>query len=541
METPASMQPQPNEPSTIAEPGLDPTRERTPRGRILVLLTTVWAVAFIVVGTWATYWAAQRNDQYQLINLGQCVYEGGRMYVDCWENKPPGIAWINALGIALSSGGQLGAWLLPGVTALLCLAGVGYAMARTISVTASCCSVALASVVYSLRLYDTPSINPDYYSSMFELAACSMWFLSLAAERRGPRFLWGLAAGLVWAAAASCKHTGIVGLLALSVVTIVVIACRRGNYRHWLVSCLWTWIGLALGLGAVAGVFAYRQTLGPAWEAIFGFNRDLLSWESMSGALRSWSRVWAGLGTIQLALWLGLLGAIVTLYTGRASHMARAIVSVMLLWWIAQVLGALTGPSQSMRYWQATFPPVLLMAGVGIYHLEDTFRQLDKVGRAALTVITVTVIPLLALPLAEHHRHGLATSYLTYTSDKTERNRLEVVGQQIQEAVPDAEPIYVWAYDAGTYLYANRRPASRFTYPRSPQQMHEILADLAAGKARAILVPEHRSHEFDLWCDEACHQRLSEVLARYEMKTTVGPYNVWARPAEDAPNGGDRP
>jgi hypothetical protein len=181
------------------------------------------------------------------------------------------------------------------------------------------------------------------------------------------------------------------------------------------------------------------------------------------------------------------------------------------------------------------------MAGVGVYYLEGTFQQLDRAGRAALTVITVTVIPLLALPLAEQYQHGLATSYLTYTSDKTERDRLEVVGRQIQEAVPGTEPIYVWAYDAGTYLYANRRPASRFTYPRSPQQMREILADLVAAKASAILVPQHRSHEFDLWCDEACHQRLSEVLAGYDMKLTVGPYNVWVRPPRDVPDGVDGP
>ncbi len=515
-----------------------PIRIRPAREKLLIFLAALWAVAFITIGTWSTYWADLRNDQYQLINLGRCVHDGGRMYVDCWENKPPGIAWINALGMALSRGGQIGAWLMPGIAGLVCITIFGFAVRRLLSTLAACGAVAVASVVLSMRLYDAPSINPDYYSSAFELAAGSLWLVSLGSTSGGRRLLWCLAAGVVWAGAATFKQTGVVGLVAVSAVMIALVMFQHDGRRRRLASGAWVWAGFALALAAVIGVLALRQTLEPAWEAVFGFNRGLWSLEAVSGVARSWSRVVAGLAPIQLALWLGLLGTIATLHTGRANRITRAIVAVLLLWWILQTLFALIGPSRSMRYWQATFPPMLWLVGVGFYHIEDTFRRLERGYRAVLGVTVLTLVVLLAIPLAEHYQHGLAGSYLSYASDdpeqtageQTQRERLQTAGQQIRSIVPAGEPIYVWAYDAGIYVYADRRPASRFTYPRSAGQMEEILSELADGKASAILVPGHRSPEFDRWCDKACHKRLDVIIDGYKKGKSIGRYRVWIRP-----------
>ena len=529
MQTRSEDQLQTSQSSTLGEIEPDSARARPPAGRTLVILTAAWAVIFTAAGAWSAYWSDLRNDQYQLIYLGQRVYDGGRMYVDCWENKPPGIAWINALGVAASRGGQLGAWLLPGLTMLLSLAVFGYALARTLSVITACGTVLIAAVVWSLRLYDTPSINPDFYSSMFELTACSLWLVSLDTTRGGRRFWLGMGAGLIWAAAASVKQTGIVGLLAVSIVAIVLIALKRGDKRHWVVTGAWAWMGIALGLVAVVGVLAYRQTLGAASEAVFAFNRGLFSLEGVAAAATSWSRLRAGLSPVQLALWLGLVGVITTLYSGKANRLTRAVIGAMLLWWAGHALLALLGPSRSMRYWQATFPAMLWLAGAGVYHFEDLFRRLEKGYRSALVVVCVTVVFLLVRPLAEHYRHGLATSHLAYAAQETQRDRLDAVGERIRDIVPGEETIYAWAYDAGVYLYANRRAASRFTYPRSARQISEILSDLSDRRPYLLLISEGGSAEFDRWCDDPCQHRLDEILARYEMRAVIGRYQAWVR------------
>src|SRR3990172_7052861 len=176
---------------------LTPTaiQDLPPGNTLWETVAAVLVVGFLTVGTWSSYWAEQRNDQYQLITLGQCVYDGGKLYEDCWENKPPGIAWLNALGLVLSPGGQLGVWVLPAAIALICIIPLWYAVGRLLSPTAGRWTAVLASLLATLRLYDAPSINPDFYSAMFELAACSLWLSAVFASFAWRRLAFGLLAG----------------------------------------------------------------------------------------------------------------------------------------------------------------------------------------------------------------------------------------------------------------------------------------------------------------------------------------------------------
>jgi len=484
-------------------------------------------VGFLAAGTWSSYWAEQRNDQYQLITLGQCVYNGGQIYVDCWENKPPGIAWLNALGFVLSPGGQLGVWVLPATIALLCIIPLWYAVGRLLSPTAARRTAVLASLLATLRLYDAPSINPDFYSAMFELAACALWLSAVFASFAGRRFLFGILAGLLWSAATCVKQTGGTGLLAVTLVTLVLLIVKNVYGRRWMVTVLYTWFGFALGLTVVIVLLTQQGTDRAAWDAIFTFNRGFATWDAWVSSMQSWPRLHAGLEPLQLPLWLALVGIVATISTGGANRLAKASLAALVLWWIVAADLALMGPSRSMRYWQATFPPMILLAAMGLYHLEEAFRRLDKGYRTALVLVSLTAVLLLARPLIEHYRHGLASSYVAYTQEPTQRERLEDIGRQIQDLVPRGGRIYVLAYDAGIYVHADRRPACRFTYPRSSEQMNEILDELSAGKAHALLIPERPSSEFEHFCDDACHQRLTRVQDKYDPAPSIGPYRVW--------------
>lgn len=501
---------------------------QTPVGKPLFdLIAAVLVIGFLTVGAWSSYWAEHRNDQYQLITLGQCVYHGGQLYVDCWENKPPGIAWINALGLVLSLGGQLGVWVLPAAVALLCIIPLWYAVGRLLSPTAARRTAVLASLLASLRLYDAPSINPDFYSAMFELGACAFWFSAVYASFAGRRFAFGVLAGLFWSAATCVKQTGGTGLVALTLVTLVLLIVKNVYGRRWLVTVLYAWLGFALGLTAVIVILAREGTDRAAWDAIFTFNRGFATWDAWVSSLHSWPRLHAGLEPLQLPLWLALAGMVVTLSTGRANRVSQASLAALVLWWIIAADLALMGPSLSMRYWQATFPPMILLAAMGLYHLEEAFRRLDKGYRTALVLVSLTAVLLLALPLVEHYKHGLADSYVAYTQKPTQRERLADIGSQVQALVSTDERIFVLAYDAGVYVHADRRPASRFTYPRSAEQMNVILSDLTPGKALALLAPEKPAPEFERWCDDACHERLTRVLKNYEPAPSIGPYRVW--------------
>ncbi len=559
---------------------IDSTPPRRSVDRLWSALTFLWTVAFLAIGAWCTYWADLRNDQYQLINLGQCVHDGGRLYVDCWENKPPGIAWINAIGIALSLPGRIGTWVLPSATALPSLALLWYTLSRLTSPRAARAAVALTAVVVTMRLYDAPSVSPDFYSFVFELSAGSLWLLALpptalrlrrlgpagsggpggtppagvgaddprgltldlaslgqgrkpAAQQRAESgragLCFGLAAGLAWSMATTVKQTGCVGLLAVSSIAIALLLARHEDRRRWLRACCFAWIGFLVGGGAVAAVLASQGVLAPAWEAIFTFNRRFVSSDAGATLLRAWPRLQADLGPLQFPLWLSLLAVVMAFARRRPEALSPSWAGVMLLWWFLAAGFALIGPSHSMRYWQATWTPMLLLAAAGLHLLDEAYRRTERAFRGLLTIVLLTITILLCRPLVLHYVYGAASTHVAYSKHPNERQRLRAMGEQLQRLVPEGERIYVLAYHVGVYLYADRRPASRFTYPRSPEQMEQILSDLAAGKAYCILIPQRPAAEFEAWCDEDCHERVQQILLGYEPAGTIDGFDVRLR------------
>lgn len=494
------------------------------------------AIIALILGTWSSYWAGQHNDQYQLIQLGQCVYDGGRMYVDCWENNPPGIAWINALAAALSSGGQFADWVLPAVFALLGFGAIGYVASKALSRTSASLVVLLAAVVYTLRVYDTPSINPDFYGSTLELAAFSLWVASLITGRLRSRLIAGISAGLLWAASTAVNPTGIVGLVAVTAVWILMGLMGRSSAGPWLAATGAAWCGCLIGTGAVAAVLYARGTLNEAWEAVVVFNRGLLGWANLRVLGDSWLRSVGNLSPIQLPLWLALLGGVAAVAGRRVNRLTLSVIVAMMVWWAVEVGLALLGPSRSMCHWQATFPAMLWLAAVGFFFIESVLRRLDRPYRPGLALACATLLYFLGGPLVDQYSYGLATSYAAFSEEQTERDRYTALGETLQKLVPSGESIYVWAYDAGVYVYSRRSPASRFTYPRSAEQMDQILTDLSQRRPYAVLLPEDKSGPFTRWCDDACHQRLDDTLMQYEPQVTIGTYRAWVRvPSKSVP------
>lgn len=494
--------------------------------RVFTLLALVLSVALLAAGTWAAYAANLRNDQYQLIHLGQCVHEGRRLYLDCWENKPPGMAWINAAGLALGGGRLTGVWLLPGIVGAACLGVFWNVLRRSFGPVTAASAMILAALVAGLRLYDGASIHPDYYSSMLELAACSFFFSSLQNASIFRRMGFGLFAGIVWTAATTVKQTGCTGLIAMSAATGVALL-MASDRRRWLVSSGCAWIAFLAGSAVVVDVL-HRKGLWPAtWDALFTFNRSLWDASTLSGILRSWPRVHAALSPLQLPLWLGLIGMIAAWASVQARYALWA--GGCVFWWAGAAAFALIGPSLTMRYWQATWPPMFWLAAMGIDALGGIIGRAGNRERVTASVVAATVLLLLGLPLVEHYKYGLATAYLDASGHPTERERLETAGARIAAIVPPGESIYVWAYRPALYVLSSRRNACRFTYPKSMEQLREITAKLSSEPPYALLIPIKGSPEFDRWCDEACQEQRRAVLTSFAPADPIDEFEVWLR------------
>ncbi len=70
-------------------------------------------------------------DNGYYLYIGQQILAGKTPYVDMWESKPPGIFYVNALGLWLGRGSRWGVWALE-FAALFSAAGVSFLTLRKI-------------------------------------------------------------------------------------------------------------------------------------------------------------------------------------------------------------------------------------------------------------------------------------------------------------------------------------------------------------------------------------------------------------------------
>lgn len=501
----------------------------------------------MLAGNWATYHAPGRNDQYQLIQLGQCVYHGGTMYADCWENKPPGIAWLNALGFVITRGQPVGPWILPGILEVAMLVGVWAALRRIVQERTARKAVLVTALVYSLRLYDTPSINPDFYASIFELAAIALLIRgaipplgvgsiseaeseNLPVENNHCTYSYALCllAGLLWAAATSFKQIGCVGLLVLTLWGIVAALSQSELRAHVLKTIGATWAGFLIGVGVVAGVLWRQGTLHEAWQAIYTFNTGLLNADDFLAAIGNRARLKSELAPLVLPLWLALTGVIMSFWYRRFRGFPLSLTFGLVLWWAAAVVLAAMGPSRSMRYWQATFPPMLILAAVGLYYIQLVQDRLAHPERLTAFVVAATAAVLLARPAIVELRAGLATSLVASSDHPTEREQLIEIGDRVRSLVGQDDSIYVLDYRPAIYVYADRPAAARFNYPRTAEQWSEILGELQSGNSSFVLEPGDPSPEFRRFCDASCEQSLRRSLERCRFVEKLAEFSLFS-------------
>lgn len=484
--------------------------------RISLRVFAGFALMALAVGTWASYWAPHRGDQYQLITLGHTLNQGGLLYRDVWENKPPGIAWLNLLAIWVSPDNVLGPFIMPGVVWGMTVLVFSACVRRFVRPSVPSLSVLLVAVVASLRIYDTPSINPDCYAAAFSLCAFMLLIRATLTKRETKRLRRGLFAGLFFAAAILTKQTGVLGFGVASLLSLACGFSRLHRAKRWLATILYVWVGCIAAL-ALASIPIVRQgLLEEAWHAIFEFNRGLLSFDAVVDAIRPWRVTVAALSPLALPLWLAVLGVVRGWKLGEGDWpAARPVVISLVVWWAIELLFALMGPSHAMRYLSATFPPMLILAALGIGQAVELIRRAEDRHRTAAALMVVTVVWLLGAPLSSAFVTGVAHAYAEYTNPETEHDRLRYLGGVIRDLVPEGETMYVLDYESGLYVYSDRVPACRHTYPRSAAQMEEIVLTLESLQPRVIAIPPKKSPWLAPFMTPEFDQRITHVLMRH--------------------------
>ena len=407
-------------------------------------------------------------DQGLYAYVGERILDGGLAYRDAWDQKPPGIHYVYAALRAVSARDVVvpAADLLSAAVTAMLLWVLG---ARAGGPVAG----ALAAVFF-LALSD-PGFQR--YGGVRIRAQCETFIsvavtgaLVLVTGRKSTIRLLG--AGLLVGAAFALKYNA-------GVFVLVVIAATAMTAGVRLKDVAWMALGSIVVPGLLLLTFWRGGALNDLYQATIAYN---LQYSGETYASR-WHMV-AYLLRFPLerarldALWfVGGLGCLVLLVTG----FTKRVTWLPVVWVAAACVSiAINGSRNLPQYFLQAAPALGLAAGLGAALVATRISPAWRWVLALLVAIGIWRVgpdpfPNLAANVAHDTRfiagridrrthlarYGGARSTEKYSA----LDNVDLGAYLASRTRPD-EPIYVFGFSSGTYVYADRRSASRFFWSR---------------------------------------------------------------------------
>ncbi|MFH1747917.1 MAG: glycosyltransferase family 39 protein [Planctomycetota bacterium] len=516
-----------------------------PARMLLVAGTVIVIVLAVLINQSAVHWRDNVVDSHLFAYHGWCVSQGASPYLDIWDNKPPGIWWLNAAGFCLCGEG-IGAELLICTLALILtlLAFVG--IVRTIYHPSLTLPAALIVAVLLTHLsYECGSNRTE----TFVVAAEMLAILGYLRWWRGKRVGWLVVGGLAAGIAPFFKQSGLAAAVACglhlvwSQVSGRTAAPHRPAWKPWLIAG----VSFAVAPAVVTLVLASQGALSEAWFAVGPFNRayfaiDDATYLDLDRALKIyapiiWSLRWpiagAGIG-LGWALWRGW---------ARDRTAPKSLPTGVLLLWLWGLLAvylACVGPGRRGHHFMPVLPALGLLALYPLHRLVgQSGLAVRLTGRPTVAIVLVLYaygLGQLALPnVAELKRCWQRKSHI-FSLDYGEPQGYQVQAQAIRKWSQPGETIYVWGWSPGTYRYAYRPCVSRFATFEKVGQLRQhaqfiidsALEDLYARPPTVFVISENDLHGVQADADDTLARWLN---VHYDNRGVIGGMYILVRRA----------
>lgn len=481
------------------------------------------AAAFIclaaaLINQSAVHWRVDVSDDRLFAYFGWLIGQGARPYLDFWDNKPPGIFWINALATRLDADGLVGA-------IVTCGAGLAMTLFSTWLIACSLfadritrfAALASAAVLVTHLRFECGANRTETFVTLCEtmgVAAYLRWRVS----GRG-RLL--IAAALAFGTAPLFKQSAVAAALTCAADFTWTLRARRAAPCPYGCPALRPRTLLTAGIAsllpaavATAALSAPGQ-LSAAYHAVVQFNRAYFdagdaSLLTIGPALRVLTPAFAALAT---PLGMALLGAILCLRQRPHTANVRAdgdaapsahppatrFTSVLWGWLLVGLLLAIVGPGRREYHLVPVLPALSLLSVVPLAALLGTSER----RRGAIAPSSLAIIIIWAALFVGPARDSLEAARpasaappdarllaRNFPDDELRRGRL------LREMTRPTDRIYVFGWSPGTYRFALRRPASRFcTLEKAGQvgraadfMLDAVTADLLANPPAACFI-----------------------------------------------------
>ena len=486
-------------------------------------------------------------DSGYYLYIGQQLVAGKTAYIDVWESKPPGIFYINALGLWLARGSRWGVWLLE-FAALIGAAGLSYYTLRKIY---GFIPALFASLIWLWGLAPVMQGGnlTEEYSLPFNFLAVLAFWLSLhlsRGAREEPGKKWpNILIGLTFAAsfAFRANNTGVQMALVLAWILSAIL---QKDYKPLVQRLLWSGLGVVIGLGLVSIYFLAIGTFDDMLNAALFYNFAITR-----GHLDLLATLRTGLAHIGIPAGFALLGYALVVIQGIEKRRFDAWALFLLILWPLEI--ALCGLSG--RGYDHYFIPWMVALGLlSAVLAESVFQSFSRYAER-MTLLTISILLLIGLFL---FRDGLIEYGQTFQRLAFDRKAgIEIdhpVAAYLRKNTAPDDTVLVWgARLAFNFLSRRETPSAYLFYPLlvdvpfSQHMADQFYTDLTTKKPVLIvdtalinqdlvpaLYPAIRKDQFksgQLW--PTLPQNIDAVLTfideNYELAETIQGYPIYRR------------
>ncbi|MDX2199534.1 MAG: glycosyltransferase family 39 protein [Phycisphaerae bacterium] len=480
----------------------------------VVLLPVVAIVQFIA------FWRIDVVDDQMFGYFGWRIAHGARPYLDVWDNKPPGIYWINALGYLIGFDSYLGVVALCALA--LVVAHVAYFfLCETVYFRPASTVATVLLSFYLPHVYFTGGTNrTETFVVAAELVSAALY----ARGFRNLRWHFFLASGFFAGVAFTFKQVGLACWGAMLLHLALITMTRELPPREALRRAALLIAGLALCIGGdfvLLWVRGGMEGVNAALFATFGFNAAYFA-NGNSQILDTFTNRYFLRGhyvpIMMMPLWLalgGVLHAIAwwispeTRPFGLAEAIGRKPVPVpkfmvwFALWFLIAMYGAIVSPHAFRHYLVPTIAPLMLM---GAFLLNALMAELPLFRALARSGWTAAAFAAIAFFGAEGLRRNWEEASKVYVNRFLLKGPAEPwapapwekLAAVVRHCTSPTDKIQCWGYFPGVYLNARRINTSRFTTTEKVGQLpkrvefilHELEATLKREPPAAIVISD---------------------------------------------------
>ncbi len=438
----------------------------------------LFIVPLVALSQVLAYYRADIVDDQMFAYFGWRIANGATVYLDVWDNKPPGVYWINAVGMLLGNGSYLGVIAMCTLGLLVAHAAFFLAARAVFQRGAAGITTVLLSFYLTHAYYTGGTNRTETFLVAFELIGVALYLWGCV---RGRWWFW-YAAGLSCGVAFLFKQVGLAAWGCMGLHTILLVLLRDLPVNVGVRRCLLLLGGALTSVGLAAFVLAGQGALSAACFATFGFNRTyfaagasefpysfvsykllkqhialvlhvplLMSVAALIHAFLWWLRPW--LRPIEIVNQLR-----------RDEPEVPRYMFFLTAWALTAWYGALMSPHAFRHYLVPTVPPLLMLSGYLVNVLRAEARLLHRMQRRAWVTTAIVILAYFAWTALRTQLNEVSKVWVFRIDPQTrEPAEWEPIAEAVKQFTVPGDRIQCFGYLPGVYLHSRRVNATRFT------------------------------------------------------------------------------